>query len=66
MERNCKNCAVKSTCLKRSMGIYVLFIQTGRINELTESVKDNFCCASDCENWRQIGGNQDGKTTPCL
>lgn len=66
MERNCKNCAIKNTCLKRSMCIYLLFIQTGRINELTESVKENFCCTTDCENWCPIGGEPHEKTKSYL
>ena len=53
MERSCVNCAVKSTCLKRSMSIFVLYIQTGRSDELTAEIKENFNCASDCANWTQ-------------
>lgn len=54
MERSCVNCGVKSTCLKRSLGIFLLYIQTGRSNELTENVRENFCCAADCDHWTQI------------
>ena len=52
MERSCVNCAAKSTCLKRSMSIFVLYIQTGRSNELTAEIKENFNCAGDCTNWK--------------
>lgn len=53
MERSCVNCAVKSTCLKRSMSIFVLYIQTGRSDELTAEIKENLNCARDCANWKQ-------------
>lgn len=53
MKRSCVNCAVKSTCLKRSMSIFVLYIQTGRSDELTAEIKENFNCADDCVNWKQ-------------
>ena len=64
MERSCVNCGVKSTCLKRSMGIFLLYIQTGRINELTENVRENFNFASDCDHWKQLkkGGTSNGNT----
>lgn len=39
MERSCVNCAAKNTCLKRSMSIFVLYIQTGRSKELTAEIK---------------------------
>lgn len=62
MERSCVNCGVKSTCLKRSLSIFLLYIQTGRINELTEDVREKFSCAADCDHWqqRQKGGNLNG------
>ena len=53
MERSCVNCAVKSTCLKRSMSIFVRYIQTGRSNELTAEIKENFNCAGDSTNWKR-------------
>lgn len=53
MERSCVNCAAKSTCLKRSMSIFVLYIQTGRSNELIAEIKENFNCTDDCVNWKQ-------------
>ena len=52
MERSCVNCAAKSTCLKHSMSIFVLYIQTGRSNELTAEIKENFNRAGDCTNWK--------------
>lgn len=52
-ERSCVNCAAKSTCLKRSMSMFVLYIQTGRSNELTAEIKENFNRAGDCANWKQ-------------
>ena len=54
MERSCVTCSAKSTCLKRSMGIFLIYIQTGRINELTETVRENFNCAADCEHWKKV------------
>ena len=64
MERSCVTCGVKSTCLKRSMGIFLLYIRTGRINELTETVRENFNCDSECDHWQQIkeGGLPNGNT----
>ena len=65
MKRNCVNCSVKDTCLTRSLGIFLLYIQTGRFNELTEDVRENFNCASNCNAWTRIkekGGNQDGNS----
>lgn len=56
MERSCVNCAVKSTCLKRSMSIFVRYIQTGRSNELTAEIKENFNCAGDSTNWKRKKG----------
>lgn len=53
MERSCVNCAVKSTCLKRSMSIFVRYIQTGRSYELTAEIKENFNCAGDSTNWKR-------------
>lgn len=64
MDKSCVNCGVKGTCLKRSLGIFLLYIQTGRSNELTENVRDNFSCAADCDHWTQIkeGGKTNGNT----
>ena len=55
-ERNCKTCGRKSTCLKRSTSIFVLYIQSGRSNELTEEIRDNFDCSADCEHYVSAGG----------
>lgn len=64
MKRSCVNCGVKNTCLKRSLGIFLLYIQTGRSNELTENVRENFSCAYDCDHWSQSkeGGEQNGSS----
>ena len=64
MERCCVSCGVKSTCLKHSMGIFLLYIQTGRINELTEDVRENINCTSDCDHWKRMknGGASNGNT----
>ena len=64
MERSCVTCGIKSTCLKRSMSIFLLYIRTGRINELTETVRENFNCASECDHWQQVkeGGLPNGNT----
>ena len=35
------------------MSIFVLYIQTGRSDELTAEIKENFNCAGDCANWTQ-------------
>lgn len=51
MEKSCNSCGVKDTCLKRTLGIFLLYIRTGRIAELTQEVKDNFCISDQCENW---------------
>lgn len=48
-EKNCKICGRKSTCLKRSASIFVLYIQTGRMNELTADVRENLDCSANCE-----------------
>jgi len=39
--------------LKRSMSIFVRYIQTGRSNELTAEIKENFNCAGDSTNWKR-------------
>jgi len=50
-DKNCQICGRKATCLKRSATIFVLYIQTGRMNELTESVRENLDCSADCSHW---------------
>lgn len=52
MEHSCTSCGVKSTCLKRSLGIFLLYIRTGRIDELTPEARENFCVAAPCEHWK--------------
>lgn len=54
MEKSCNNCGIKDTCLKRTLGILLLYIQTGRIAELTSEVKDNFCVTDQCEYWLPV------------
>lgn len=54
MKRLCNTCVLTETCLKRTLGIFLLYIRTGRIAELTPAVKDNFCVAEECENWLPI------------
>lgn len=54
MEKSCNNCNVKDTCLKRTLGIFLLYIRTGRISELTPDVKENFCVTDQCENWLPV------------
>ncbi len=51
MKHRCDSCGAKARCLKRSYLIFLLYIVTGRINELTPQVKDNLCCEDDCEHW---------------
>lgn len=51
MEKSCNNCNVKDTCLKRTLGIFLLYIRTGRISELTPEVKETFCVSDQCDNW---------------
>lgn len=48
-EKNCKICGRKSTCLKRSASIFVLYIQAGKMNELTVDVRENLDCSANCE-----------------
>ena len=52
MEKNCCNCSVKDTCLKRTLAIFMLYIQTGRMAELTPEVKEKFCITEECKNWK--------------
>lgn len=47
-QKHCKTCVRKSTCLKRSTAIFTLYIQTGRFDELTNEIRENFDCSSDC------------------
>lgn len=59
MENTCNNCSIKDTCLKRTLGIFMLYIQTGRIAELTPEVKEQFCIAEECNSWTP-------KSTDCI
>lgn len=45
MEKSCNTCGVKDACLKRTLGIFLLYIRTGRIAELTPAVKAHFYIA---------------------
>jgi len=47
-QKHCNTCKRKSTCLKRSTAIFTLYIQTGRFDELTDEIRENFDCSSDC------------------
>ena len=38
---------------KKGMSIFVRYIQTGRSNELTAEIKENFNCAGDSTNWKR-------------
>lgn len=61
MKHCCKNCIKKHTCLMRSMAMFLLFVQTGRANELTDAVMDNFSFCTDCEDWKPL---KDNPSTP--
>ena len=52
-EKSCKNCLHKSNCLIRSATLYQLYIASGRFDELTEDVKNNFSCCRDCATWKE-------------
>ena len=52
MDRSCLCCAHKDVCVKRSMAVFTLFIQTGRYDEVKEAQK-NLNIGVDCENWRK-------------
>ena len=43
-EKSCKNCLHKNNCLIRSGTLYQLYIVSGRFDELTDEVKNNFSC----------------------
>lgn len=58
MKKNCVNCDIKHTCLKRSLCIFLLYIQTGRVDELTEDIRKNFSCDADCDYWKQMQGGK--------
>lgn len=52
-EKSCKNCLHKSNCLIRSATLYQLYIVSGRSDELTEDVKNNYSCCRDCTTWKE-------------
>ena len=52
-EKSCKNCLHKSNCLIRSATLYQLYIASGRSDELTDDVKNNFSCCRDCATWKE-------------
>lgn len=52
-EKSCKNCLHKSNCLIRSATLYQLYIASGRSDELTGDVKNNFSCCRDCATWKE-------------
>ncbi len=49
--RNFSGTTYKSGCLKRQSAIFLLYIQTGRIDELTDDIREDFDCSSDCHDW---------------
>ena len=49
--KNCATCAFKSGCLKRQGALFMLYIQSGRTDELTDEVRENFDCGSNCLDW---------------
>ncbi len=51
MKHSCRNCGVKERCLKRSYLLFMLYIVTGHMNELTEEVRENFSGEENCEHW---------------
>ena len=52
-EKSCRNCLHKSNCLIRSATLYQLYIVSGRSDELTEYVKNNYSCCRDCATWKE-------------
>ena len=58
MDKSCNDCGIKDTCLKRTLGIFLLYIRTGRISELTPEVKESFSIAEQCENWLPTQASQ--------
>jgi hypothetical protein len=50
-EHTCPACALKDTCLERTMMLHYMFISTGRHDELTGEVKEKFSFKGDCKNW---------------
>lgn len=52
MQKNCLTCVHKDVCIERSMALFMLFIQTGRCNEVS-STKENLVVRENCENWKE-------------
>lgn len=48
--RSCITCTHKTVCIKRSVTIYNLYIQTGRYNDVPKAL-ENLNIGRDCENW---------------
>lgn len=55
-ERSCLSCPHKEVCIKRSMVVFSLFIQTGRYDEVKDAQK-NLDIGADCENWSENRGD---------
>lgn len=53
MKQNCLNCACRDVCLRRSAEIFLLYIRTGRYDEVEEAKKHYTLCSGDCEHWRK-------------
>lgn len=53
---NCLNCAHKDVCLRRSAEIFLLYIVTGRYDEVEDARKNYSLFANDCEAWQAKGG----------
>lgn len=49
-KRSCLTCRHKDVCIKRSMTLFALFIQTGRYAE-AEKGKETLGVSADCENY---------------
>ena len=52
-EKSYQNCLHKSNCLIRSATLYQLYIASGRSDELTEDVKNNYSCSRNCATWKE-------------
>ena len=52
MEKSCLTCIHKDVCIKRSTTIFMLFIQTGRYDEVKDA-QANLDVSSACENWKE-------------
>lgn len=52
-QKSCLTCSHKAVCLKRSMAIFMLYIQTGRYDEVKDA-QEHFDVSSDCQNWEEV------------